>query len=99
MPDRETITSDSEEKEAVQQEALLANRTSEDDNDDVYDILWDDMEVLHITHEKQRSSAWSSLSTIMLAVMLLSACGSLVTVVQQMRQVIHPTKCGLTCSV
>jgi len=99
MPDRETVTSDSEEKEAVQQEALLANQTSEDDNDDVYDILWDDLEVLHIAHQKQRSSAWSSLSTVMLALMLLSACGSLVTVVQQMRQVIHPTKCELKCNV
>jgi len=99
MPERSIQTATSEEKLAAQQEALLANQTSEDDHEDVYDILWDYMEVLHIADEKQRSSAWSSLNTIMLAVIVLSACGSLVSVVQQMRQVIHPTRCELKCSV
>jgi len=99
MPDRKIETATEEEKEAAQHEAVLANQTSADDNDDVYDVLWDDMEVLHITDEKQRSTAWSSVNAIMLAVIVLSACGSLVSVVQQMRQVIQPTKCDLKCSV
>jgi len=99
MPERRVETASSEEKLAAQQEALMANQTSEGDDTDVFDILWDDMEVLHIAEERKRSNAWSSLNTVMLAVIVLSACGSLVSVVQQMRQVIHPTQCELKCSV
>lgn len=100
MPNRNVQTASSEEKLASKMEGeLSSNQTSDEDPEEVYDVLWDDLEVLHVSEDRKRSGAWAGLHYVMLLAVIISAGASLVSVVQQAQHVISPTKSEFKCSV
>lgn len=102
MPGRNVKAASSEEKLALQREAealLSSNQTSDEDPDEVYEVLWDDMEVLHLSEDRKRSGARAGLHYVMFVAVAISACAYLASVVQQARHVINPTSSEFKCSV
>jgi hypothetical protein len=92
MPGRVIGTATNSEKMEAENQALLVNATLEDNSDDRYDALWDDMEILHLTHQKKHPVARTGMRIIVLLAAFASVCVSLAGVVKQMQQINCPGK-------
>jgi len=93
MPGRTIGTATSaEKKEAKEQASLLANATLEEDADDQYNVLWDDMEILHLTETRKLPAARAGMRVAVLLAAIASVCVSLAGIVKQMQQMSCPTK-------
>jgi len=74
------------------QVSLASDQTSDEDPDQQYEAMWDDMEVLHLDEVRKHCGARFGLNCVMFLTAIVSVSVSLAGVVKKMRRISGPTE-------